>query len=291
MKNRKSIIATLAASLLTLALLGGCNTAAQSASSASDTSDAGTSGASSAAGESVAVRKITIAASPGYKPITYTDEDGKLHGYDIAVFEKIDELLPEYEFVFESVDKETLNIGVETGKYQVGINGLFWSAERAEKYIIPENQLGATRVGFIVREDETRVSTWDDLVNVKVAPTGGSGGIYAQLMQYNEQHPDAPIVFEVVTTASNAIIFGSIRDNTYDATPGLIDTFNQITDEDLISGLKITDTASKVPTFAIVNKAEVELAEKINETLGALRADGTLSKLAIEHYGADVFAE
>jgi ABC-type amino acid transport substrate-binding protein len=249
------------------------------------------SSSSAPASEAVNVRKIVIAASPGYKPITYTDEKGVLDGYDIAVFKKIDELLPEYEFVFEVADKETLNIGVETGKYQIGLNGLFRSKEREEKYLIPVSQLGATRVGFVVRKNSTDINTWDDLVTRRISPISASGGIYGQVTLYNNTHPDNPIKFEIVSKNSRAADYAAVRDNTYDATIELIDVYNQITDEALLKGVKITGAASQVKTYPIINKSETELAATIDRILGELRQNGALSKIALEYYGADVFAE
>jgi ABC-type amino acid transport substrate-binding protein len=248
-------------------------------------------GSPASAAAAVKARKITIAASPGYKPITYTDENGVLDGYDIAVFKKIGELLPEYEFVFEVADKETLNIGVETGKYQIGLNGLFRSAEREEKYLIPVNNLGATRVGFVVRQNSSDINTWDDLVTRKVAPITASGGIYGQVTQYNNAHLDKPIKFDIVSTNNRASDYAAVRNNTYDAVVELIDVYNQIDDKALLEGVKITGAASQVKTYPIINKAETELAATIERILGELRQDGTLSKISLQYYRDDVFAQ
>jgi ABC-type amino acid transport substrate-binding protein len=276
-KKLLTITSTLA---LSVALLASCGT-----TSSGD--------ASSAAGDASApeVRVINVAASPGYKPITYTDEKGTLDGYDVVVLQKIDELLPEYEFTFEAVDKETLNIGVETGKYQIGINGLFRSPEREEKYLIPENNLGATRIGFVIDENDDTIKSWGDLVTKRVAPTIASGGIFGQLNLYNSEHPDKPIPFETVSQTDRASDYASVRAGDYDAVIELIDVYNQIPDPALKAGVKITDTVSKVSTFPIINKSETELAEKINKLLGELRENGTLSEIAIQYYGADVFAD
>jgi ABC-type amino acid transport substrate-binding protein len=124
-----------------------------------------------------------------------------------------------------------------------------------------------------------------------VAPTTASGGIYGQLTQYNNAHPDKPIKFDVVTSSNRASNYAALRDNTYDAVVELIDVYNQIDDKSLLTGVKITKTASKVNTYPIINKSETELAGTINTLLGSLRQDGTLSKIALEYYGADVFAE
>ena len=45
-----------------------------------------------------------------------------------------------------------------------------------------------------------------------------------------------------------------------------------------------------VPTYPIVNQSETELGDAINEALGTLKEDGTLSKLSEDVFGYDVFA-
>ncbi|MDR1573080.1 MAG: transporter substrate-binding domain-containing protein [Clostridiales Family XIII bacterium] len=271
----KKTIASFTVSLIALLALAGCGSQAP---------------ADNDSGEAPAdVREITISASPGYKPITYTDEAGNLDGYDVAVFREIDELLPEYEFTFEVVDKETMNIGVETGKYQIGINGMFRSADREAKYYIPENQLGATRVGFVVKKGTSGIGSWDDAVGKNVSPTGASGGIFGLLNQYNDAHPDAPIVFETVSKSDIATDLGAVKSGQYDIYIHLVDVINQLPAE-VMDGLEVIQV-DKIATFPIINKSETELGDTINDLLLQLREDGTLSRIAEAYYGTDVFAD
>ena len=52
----------------------------------------------------------------------------------------------------------------------------------------------------------------------------------------------------------------------------------------------ISDPVAVVPTYPIVNQSETELGDAINEALGTLTEDGTLSKLSEDVFGYDVFA-
>ncbi|MDR1160289.1 MAG: transporter substrate-binding domain-containing protein [Syntrophomonadaceae bacterium] len=279
---KRALFTALLAGVIALGTLAGCNASNQGNSGNEEKTNTD---------ESTKVRTVNIAATPGYKPITYINEDGDLDGYDIVVFKAIDERLPQYEFTFEAVDKEALNIGVETNKYQVGLNGMFRSKEREEKFLIPENLLGATRVGSVLRADETGIASWDDLVGKRLSPLQVSGGIYALILTYNEKHPDSPIAYQEISTSDRVANYQGLRDNVYDAVPELVDIYNQIQDPDVIRDLKISNTFEKVSTYPIINRSETELLAIINEQLDILLQDGTLSKIALEYYGADVFAE
>ena len=125
------------------------------------------------------VRTITVSLAPGFFPITYADDNGDAAGYDVEVFKAIDELLPQYEFKFDIVEKETMNVGVETGTYQVGINSMFKTPEREEIYLFPETNMGYTAVGALSREDGEPIHSFQDIYDqgLKIHPTNASGTI------------------------------------------------------------------------------------------------------------------
>ena len=64
-------------------------------------------------------KEIKVAVAGGFYPITYADDNGEAQGYDVEVFKAVDELLPQYTFTYEITDKETMNVGVQSGTYQV----------------------------------------------------------------------------------------------------------------------------------------------------------------------------
>ena len=62
-------------------------------------------------------KEIKVAVAGGFYPITYADDNGEAQGYDVEVFKAVDELLPQYTFTYEITDKETMNVGVQSGTY------------------------------------------------------------------------------------------------------------------------------------------------------------------------------
>ena len=257
-----------------------------------ETAPSGAPSAASSSGQepqTVQSREITVAVAPGYYPITYADDNGNAAGYDVAVFQALDELLDEYTFKYEIADKETMNVGVQTGAYQVGINSLFKTDERLEIYLMPENNVGYTAVGIIQREDSS-YNSLQDLYDqqARIYPTGASGGIRFVVADWNEAHPDAPLDVELLPSVSYAESLNAVRAGESDAIIYLIPVYN-LTDEEAQAGLKISDPVDVVPTFPIINIEETELSAAIDEKLGELKEDGTLSKLSIEYFGSDLF--
>ncbi|WP_024865017.1 transporter substrate-binding domain-containing protein [Butyrivibrio sp. FCS014] len=270
-KAASRLTAVLAVAALSVSALTGC----------------GSSGTANAAS---GPRQIKVAVAPGFFPITYADDDGVAQGYDVEVFKAVDELLEDYTFTYEIADKETMNVGVQAGTYQAGINSLFKTEARTETYYMPENNMGYTPVGIIQRTDSNVTSlaqAYDE--GLSVAPTSAAGGIRFVLGDWNEANPDKAFDFELNTEFSYANLFASIQSGEYDFSVDLIPVFN-LQKPETVEGLHITDPIDVVPTYPIVNKGEAELGDKINEALATLKENGTLSKLSEEAFGYDVFA-
>lgn len=292
MKNTKLIALLLA--LTTAASLAGCGSSGSSAddttATEAESSEAAEDAEEAEGGDSAEAREIIVAAAPGYYPITYADDNGEAAGYDVEVFKAIDELLEDYTFTYEIADKETMNVGVQTGTYQVGINSLFKTEERLETYNMPENNLGYTAVGIIQREDSNYTSL-QDLYDqqARIYATGTSGGVTNVIDTWNEEHPDAQLDVERRSDVVYADSLAAVQAGESDALIQLIPVFNLV-DESAKVGLKMSDPIDVIPTFCIVNKDETDLNAQIDEALGQLREDGTLSALSEEFFGYDVFA-
>ncbi len=271
MKKRAGII--LGITTITIAgLLSGC----QGKNSSGDSTDSD-------------ARKIVVAVAPGFYPITYATDDGKAAGYDVSVMEAVDELLPEYEFTYEIADKETLNVGVQTGTYQIGINSLFKTEEREKTYLIPENNMGNTAVGIIHRDD-VEVNGFQDVYDkgLSINPTSASGSIKNVVNDWNEENPDAQLTIELISTSSTAEELAAVKAGSYDVAIDLIPVFN-LFDEETVEGLTVSDPVQVVPTYPIINANETELNEKIDDALKTLKDNGKLSELSSEYFGYDVF--
>ena len=102
--------------------------------------DGETSGSSD--GAKSGVRVVKVAYDQAGKPMTYLDENGNATGYDVEVMKLVDELLEDYEFEYVGTTNDDLLIGVEQGKYHVGVKNAFWTEERTAKYICPQQFRG-----------------------------------------------------------------------------------------------------------------------------------------------------
>ena len=133
--------------LASIALLAGCN----SGESADKDS-----------GDGEKVRTVKVAYDQASKPISYIDDNGNPTGYDVEVMKLVDELLPDYQFEYVGTTSDDLLIGVEQGKYQVGVKNAFFTQERTEKFIFPKEFLGLSSAGLVLRKEDEGVKTLAD---------------------------------------------------------------------------------------------------------------------------------
>lgn len=293
MKKIQKLITLLLA--LSLIFLAACSNETAESSNASQTNGSGStdsdsSNSGSSNFEDAKVREIKVAAAPGWYPITFADDNGEADGYDVAVFKELDKLLEEYTFVYELAEKETMNVGVQTGTYQVGINSLFKTEEREETYLLTENVMGYTAVGIIHKAEDT-INDFQDVYDqgLTIYPLQASTGFPHVIESWNEENPNAQLNAELVSTVSLTDALTAVRAGEYDVTVYLIPVYDLL-DEEATAGLTISDPVDVLPTYPIINKNETKLAAAIDEGLKTLRENGTLSKLSEEYFGYDVFS-
>lgn len=260
--------------------------------SASNKSESETTSSQNADNE---VRKVKIAYAQTGKPITYQDANGEAAGYDVEVLKLVDELLPEYEFEFIPTTDDDLLIGVETGKYNVGLKNAFYTDARAEKYIYPKEYLGASASGLVIRaEDEGIVKDLSDIATLgkKLLPIAPQDAQYALVQKYNAENPDNQI--EVETSEAFVVQDGLvwIAEGRYDAWLVIKSTYdaNVVAEDGPYHNLAeelswSTFTATK--TWPLFNKNEQELADAYDEAMKQLKAEGKISDLLIEILGED----
>ena len=98
------------------------------------------------------VTTLKVAHTQNYVPYDFVDKDGKSDGYEVAVLKEIDKKLPQYKFEYTGTSDDDLLIGLESGKYDIGTKGAWYTDERAKKFIIPKDSIGASVIGFTIRK-------------------------------------------------------------------------------------------------------------------------------------------
>lgn len=232
------------------------------------------------------VKKVIVSVATEEKPLSYSDDKGNLVGYEVDALKAIDQIIPEYEFDIQSVAADSQQIGLDSGKYALIAEGLFKTKERQEKYLLPEENVGVSLIKIIIRGNETKINTLDDLVGKKVAPVSPNGGIFNLLTAYNKEHKEQ-ITIVPQEGLSSAEKYQALASGKYDAI-----VLPSLGFEELKSKLKL-DLKQTAPvkvnnTYFVLGKDQQDLTAKVNEALKTIKKDGTLSKLAIQYFGEDI---
>lgn len=159
------------------------------------------------------VKKITFAyRNTGNWPMTGDDEAGNPTGYDIDVLKLVDEQLADYEFEYVGTSYDDAYVGLESGTYDAALTNAFWTQERAEKYLIPEEALGASVLVLAVRKEDAAVKDFETLHDsgIKLAPILAGNGMFYVVKNYNEENPDKAI--DITTTDDSTFVAGSIEE-------------------------------------------------------------------------------
>lgn len=264
----KRFSALLAALVLTAAL-SGCG---QEAPQATDMGD-DLLAAIQAKGE------IVVAMEGTWSPWTYHDESGELVGYDVEVANAIAEKLG-VKAAFVEGGWDGLLAGLESGRYDIMVNGVDIDEERQEKYdfSVP---YAYNRTAVIVRGDDGSIQAMEDLSGKNTANTITS--TYAAVAQkYGAQVTpvdDLNQTFELLLTER------------IDATLNAEVTYYDYMKAHPDANLKIACLDSEATQAAIpMRKGEetAALRQAIDQALNELSEDGTLSELSIKYFGVDI---
>lgn len=245
------------------------------------------------------VTQVKIGIGTDAMPNCYLDADGNLAGENYEVMTLVDELLPQYEFVYETADQDAITIGLDTGTYAAGVNNFFYNDSRAEKYIFPKYPVAAGVRGLVLRneyKDKITQGTTEEmlsqvaklgLVNV---PYSSSESGYALYTKFNETHEEQ-LIFEVSEHSPIAIEVQEIINGRYDVLSDLRSSYTAVKPEvdpnDETFFVEFTDAG--FGTWVLYNKDQAELVEAIDGAMEQLYADGTMAALSIKYYGENCF--
>lgn len=258
---------TLVSTLLLGALLVGCNAE-------------GVTESESAAAPKEKVQKIIVGTGTQFNQICFIDEDGNLTGYDIEVVKAIDELLPEYEFEFSTMEFSNLLLSLEAGKIDFIAHQMEVNEERQAKFLFNEEPYNIFPLKIGVHENNTTIQSLEDLEGKKVGVTATSNSAVL-IEQYKK---DQNIDLEVVYTNSQLEDLRVGRIDAIITTPFAADSYNELANaQQKVVGEPLSN--SKV--YFLFNKEDEKLASRIDEALKQLKADGVISELSKKWLGAD----
>ena len=292
--KKKFVSVILTAAMLTGTFaLAGCGSKAQNTDSntagtvesttdSTDATEAGLDSAEAADDQLAQIKakgEIVVAMEGTWSPWTYHDENDELVGYDVEVAKAIAEKLG-VKATFVEGEWDGLFAGMDAGRYDIVVNGVDITEERAQKYDFTE-PYAYNRTAIIVKEDNEEIQSFEDLNGKHTANTISS--TYAELAE--KYGADVTGVDDLNQTFE-LLLSGRI-DATLNAELTYYDYMKAHPDAK-IKIVALTDDASEVAIPLRKGAASDNLRAAINQALEELRADGTLSELSVKYFGSDV---
>ena len=287
---KKKIISLMMVMTMTCGLFAGCGSDKASNDAAAN---AGTESSSDTASDSSlddllsTIKErgyITVAMEGTWAPWTYHDEDDNLVGFDVEVAKAVaDELGVDVQY--QEGEWDGLLAGVQSGRYDIMVNGVGYTEERAQAYTFSDPYC-YNKTALIVRGDNEDIKSLEDL---KGKTTCNSANSTYQLIA--EEYGANVLDVETLDGTLEMVLAGTDRaDATLNAEASFLDYMNAHPD----ANLKIVDyypESEKVCIIMPKGDSSDSLKEAINSAIEKLRADGTLSELSNKYFGGDITAE
>lgn len=297
-KNFINIVAAVSLVSITAASLAACSSSTPEANTAASSTEAATAGEStSASSDASGIIKKVIAHTQSYVPYDFIDKDGNHDGYEVAVWKAIDEKLENYEFEYVGTTDDDLLVGVESGKYNAGSKGVWWTEERSKKYVFPKNYTGASIIGIAIRkENASEITDLESFAKYsgKLVPIGPANAQYNIVENYNAKHPDAKIDLVAGDSFEAADAYQWVLEGRYDAYFNIKTSFEANVEKEDGEYHDFSDKLAFVPyegipIWSLFNKDEQQFADDFDKAFEELKADGTIESLQKQYFGYSLF--
>ena len=241
------------------------------------------SGGAKKEGEAASKKEIIVATNSSPKPFNY-EENGELTGYESEGVRAIFKDSDKYDVKFEKTEWSGVFAGLDADRYQMAVNNISYTKERAEKYLYAAPTVKDPNV-LVVKKDDSSIKSLDDVGGKSTEVVQGTTSA-KQLEDYNKQHSDNPTILNY-TKANLQQIMGHLSDGQFD-----YKIFDKITVETVIKNqgldnLKVIDLPSDQQPYVypLLAKGQDELKTFVDKRIQELYKDGTLEKLSKQFFG------
>lgn len=271
---KKRIISLLLVAVMTMGMLIGCGSSSEEAeeTTTEETTE-----------EAAEVTTLTIGCGSSYVPYCYLDEDGNAVGYEYDILAALDEIMEEYEFVYESMTFDNVILSLDSDKIDVAAHQLQRTEEREEKYLLCDEYYTQCDTYICVPSDNNDVTSLADLAGKKVNAGGSTTSGYIFLTNYNEENPDKALEAIASEAVADETCATNLLNGVWDATICQERDKNNM-NKDFADGEEafkiVGDPIIQSYTYYLFNKDDVELKEAFDAALKELRENGTIDEIA-----------
>lgn len=234
------------------------------------------------------VTKILVGTGNAYEPYCYLDEAGNLAGYEYEVLKAVDELLPQYEFEFQTSDFTSVAIALDAGKIDIAAHQYEYNEERASKYLFSEEAYTTFVTYIVVPTDNTSISSLDDLQG-KTVLGGGKGSNTTYILEnYNEEHKENPIKIVNAEGQTSEETIQGLLSGAWDATVTTkrdVEKWNRIYGGDALKF--VGEPVQSSSTYYLFAKDNTELQQAVDGAVRDLKKSGKLAEISIKVIGGD----
>lgn len=240
-------------------------------------------------------KKVKVAFDQVSKPTSYIDEKGNPAGYEIELFKLVDEKLTDYEFEYVGTSSDDLLIGVQQGKYDVGIKNAFWTQERVDKYIFPKEFLGLSSVGFVLKNEKEDIKSLEQFATDKLslAPIAANNAQYTIIDEYNKANPENKINL-VAGDSFTVDVIQWVNEGRVDGGVIIESSYNKsVKEEDgkynNLNNSLVYNEFAVIKTWPLFNKDKQEFANAYDEAIKTLKEEKKTNELIEKFYGRNLF--
>ncbi|WP_413518721.1 amino acid ABC transporter substrate-binding protein [Psychrobacter glacincola] len=223
---------------------------------------------------------INVGTEGTYPPFTYHDESGKLTGYDVEVTRAVADKLG-VKVEFQETQWDAMLAGLDSKRFDMVANQVsLTTPERLAKY---DKATAYSWSGAVVLapKDDNRYSSWESLKGLRSAQSLTSN--YGELA---ERYKAEIVPVDGMAQAIQLVKQGR-ADFTMNDNLAVLDYLKKFPDAALeikLTAPVIEQTGSGI----VLIKGDDAVLAKLDEAMAALAADGTLTKLSQEFFGADI---
>ncbi|GAY72254.1 transporter substrate-binding domain-containing protein [Lentilactobacillus kosonis] len=229
---------------------------------------------------------ITVATSGTLYPTSFHDEkSNKLTGFDVEIVRAVAKKLNrKVEFKEMSVAGQLT--AVKTGKVDMAANDFSVSPARKKQFILSTPYKHSWNSMVVRKSDNSGIHSWADIKGKRAAGEAGTGyqklakQLGAKTVNYNN--------------VANSVYLKDVKNGRTDLI--MNDYYLQKLALSAVpnNGLKIltnmffTTSDDGAGTGILMKKSDTKLAKQVDKALAELKKDGTLKKIAMKYYNADV---
>ncbi|MFW6678887.1 transporter substrate-binding domain-containing protein [Lacrimispora sp. AGF001] len=300
---KKAIVGVLGAATI-LGALSGCSSNSQKpaetttakASEESNKEETSSVAAQSGSETTAVAEPVTIYAATGGspKPFTFVDSSNQLTGHNIELIKAIFDRLPQYKLEIEVTDFPSIFAGLDSDRYQIGVNNFAKNEKRKEKYLFTDPIFANEYVAIFAKDNKKAesINTWEDLSGLKTISQSGIN-ITTALENYNAANPQKAINIEY-SEEDLVLQIQDVEAGKYDFV--LMDKpmfeyyekeFNFNVTGVSISSDVAKDLMEEPYSYLILSKGNEKLVEDLNQALKEVIEDGTSKEINLKWFGSD----